>query len=76
MVTDMRYIAASRYKAEAAGFRMLGRVILKPGRVILNEKEVITRPGLTGTLEERVAALGGQIYSHNDISNLIRSDKK
>lgn len=71
----MRYLLATRSKAEAAGFGMFGRTVVNR-RIVLNEKEVMSSGMLNGaTLEERAGELGADICSHNEIVNILNKKK-
>lgn len=66
----MRYVIVNKDKVGADP-----RTHLTDGRrIILNEREVMKLRRLEGTLEERVAALGGEIYKHTDIKMLINKE--
>lgn len=61
----MRYVFCEIGKATQAGFNAdVHRT--KGGRILLNEKEVIRCANLSGTLDERASALGGQSFSDNE----------
>lgn len=68
----MRYVIANRKKAEAAHFRTGGHRADEL-TVILNEKEVMNNQSLAdyATLQEKAAAIGGEIYSDTEIMSKI-----
>ena len=72
----MRYVTANRAAAAAAGLLMAGRITLPGGKVVLNEKEIEHCAGLTGSFDERVAALQGEVRTHNEIINMTSHNKK
>ena len=68
----MRYVIANRKKAEAAHIRIGGHRADEK-TVSLNEKELMNNQSLNGypTLQERAAAIGGEIYSEAEIMSKI-----
>lgn len=66
----MRYIVINRDKVGADP-----RTHLTDGeRIILNEREVMMMKRLSGTLEERVAAIDGEIYEHTNIKAITKKE--
>ena len=70
----MQYIEAKKGLALAAGFSLRGHRTNDTG-MILNEKEVLFAPTLAEypTLEEKVAALDGTVYSHYEILQILKN---
>ncbi len=69
----MKYAICNKEKALAVGIRELGHRT-KDTEILLNEREIIINPNLTGTLEERVAALDGTAYSRTGVYQYINQN--
>lgn len=70
----MKYVICNKDKALAAGFHELGHK-MKGTMMLLNEREVIISPRLSGTLEERASALGGRTYSRTGVFHYVKQNK-
>jgi hypothetical protein len=70
MGVGMMYVIASKDEAEKAHIRTSGHRV-KDGKVILNEKEVNVCSTLSGSLEERAAQLGGEVYTYESAMQVI-----
>lgn len=69
----MKYIVAKKDKARNYGFRLQGHR-QNASSVILNEKEVMSNRILpAGTLEEKVSALQGTIYTIHEIKTILHN---
>lgn len=69
----MKYIICKANKAADIGIKPLGHR-LRQDRILLNEKELTTSPALTGSLEERAAALGGEVYTYKSVTQIINKE--
>lgn len=68
----MKYVVskeASKHGFNPKLHREIGR------GMILNELEVMKSLSLNGTLEERANTLGGQIYTENELFNIINEEE-
>jgi hypothetical protein len=61
----MKYVFCNETKATQHGFAMTEHR-LKGSRMLLNEKEVMNCPSLSGTLNERAVALDGRAFTDRE----------
>lgn len=66
----MKYILATKEKCLEHSLRIAGH-ITKDDKVVLNEKEIMFNPTVTGSFEERAAQMDGTIYTAAELLNLI-----
>lgn len=64
---NMQYVRADKQKALAAGFSAATHNV-RDGMMTLTAKEVMCSPRLTGTLAQRLAAIGGTTFEARKVS--------
>lgn len=64
----MKYVIADAGLALEHGFRAIGHKT-KAGLIILNEREVMIKPSLSGTLDERAAQINGKAMTAAEVDN-------
>lgn len=69
----MKYIICKANKAADIGIKPLGHR-LRQDKILINEKELMTCPALGGSLEERVVAIEGKVYTYESITQLINKE--
>lgn len=69
----MRYILTDSSRAAQLGFTGPGHRT-KNGRTLLNEKEVMFAPSLTGTFEQRAAQTGGTVMTAREAMIYFQND--
>jgi hypothetical protein len=68
----MKYVIANQHKAFDTGFLSVGHRTDKIGKnILLNEKEVMNSIILSGDLDARASALGGKVYTENNVFTII-----
>lgn len=66
----MKYVIANDEKAFEAGVPLLGHLV-KGDSIILNEKEVMCNPALSGEFEDRVKSLDGTACTCTSVKQVI-----
>lgn len=66
----MRYIKIARTIAALHSISE-GVRLVSDTDIIINEKDLINQPELSGTLEDRVALLDGEFLSNNEVKQLM-----
>lgn len=69
----MKYIICKASKAADIGIKPLGHR-LRQDRILINEKELMTCPALSGTLTARAAAIEGKVYTYESVTQLINKE--
>lgn len=69
----MQYIIANKNKAIQKGFTIIGHRT-HGDKILLNEKEVLDSPRLSGELKERVEEVDGYVYSEARVINITKSE--
>lgn len=67
----MRYVIANKALAVDAGFPTVGHRV-QGNLILLNEKELMCSAALTGTIDERAAAIEGTVYTHEGINYALQ----
>lgn len=68
----MKYAIINKDVALQLGINLIGHYVLSD-RVVVNQNELLLNSNLEGTLNERVNAVGGKIYTPIYIQRLIKN---
>lgn len=69
----MRYIITTIANASMAEILEIGH-ITKGNKIVINEKELMNS-SVTGTFDERVEAIKGDVYTNKEIKNIIKKQR-
>lgn len=69
----MKYIIISKDVALRIGINLIGHYVLN-NHIVVNQNEILLNGSLDGTLEERVSAIDGKVYTATYIQRLIKKE--
>lgn len=70
----MKYIIISKDVALRIGINLIGHYVLN-NKIVVNQNEILLNNNLEGTLDERVNAVGGKIYTPAYTQRLIKNER-
>ena len=70
----MKYIIISKDVALRIGINLIGHYVLN-NKIVVNQNEILLNGNLDGTLEERVSAIDGKVYTAAYIKRLIKKER-
>ena len=69
----MKYIIISKDVALRIGINLIGHYVLN-NKIVVNQNEILLNNNLEGTLDERVSAIEGKVYTAAYIQRLIKKE--
>ncbi|MDD2300379.1 MAG: hypothetical protein PHU69_12180 [Fermentimonas sp.] len=69
----MKYIIISKDVALRIGINLVGHYVLN-NKIVVNQNEILLNNNLDGTLEERVSAIKGKLYTAAYTQRLIKKE--
>ena len=69
----MKYIIINKDVALRIGINLVGHYVLN-NKIVVNQNEILLNNNLDGTLEERVSAIKGKLYTAAYIQRLIKKE--
>lgn len=69
----MKYIIISKDVALRIGINLIGHYVLN-NHIVVNQNEILLNSNLEGTLDERVSAIEGKVYTAAYIQRLIKKE--
>lgn len=70
----MKYIIINKEAALQIGINLIGHYVLNDN-VVVNQNELLLNSNLEGSLDERVNAVGGKIYTPAYTQRLIKNER-
>ncbi len=69
----MKYIIINKDVALRIGINLVGHYVLN-NKIVVNQNEILLNNNLDGTLDERISAIDGKLYTATYTQRLIKKE--